>query len=713
MAAPSRTDPASVIRAQVVLDEHDLSPDGRFAVVTKRFVLADRYRSHLWLVPLEDRGRPVQLTSGNVRDSQPRIAPDGSAVAFKRTHGKASGRAANKGASDEPETLVLPIRRDRRLGRPWRIRTPKDRSVGEIAWSPDGRRLALTIDANPPRFIVGPTASGDDAPTARRITRIDWQWDEVGPLDRWAHLFIADARRGSKPRQVTAGDWGVSKIAWSPDGRRVAFVSDQRPDADILPKGSIWTVDVDDNDAQPREVLALGGAADRPAWSPDGRWLAAIGYVAADAVDDTSPELVLGLADGSAAPWPLAPALDRPLGTWNDTDMHGWVASSRTTPCWVDDATIVAIVTDRGRATPWRYPIDPATGRPAGTPEPLTRDDLSAYSLAATSNPAVPRDRRVTAAACIGSRPMELVTLALGLPVAPRRRTSLGGRWADRFSWPVMRNVQAPGSGGPIDMWIASPAESSDEPLPTIVDVHGGPLGAWAPAPSVEVTLLCARGYRVLLPNIRGSASYGRDWIRPHLGSWGGPDADDIHAAVDHAIALGLADPDRLGVLGLSYGGFMVNWLVGTTDRFRAGVSVAGVTNQVSAWADGDAGVDFNRMALLGAPLDPESVDKLWRQSPLANVANVRTPLLLLQGEADLRCMPEDNIQLFTALRVLGRTVEYVLYPEEAHVYFTSGRPDRRIDHMSRMLDWFDRHVRGLEPPTGLEGAARLERAVR
>jgi len=270
----------------------------------------------------------------------------------------------------------------------------------------------------------------------------------------------------------------------------------------------------------------------------------------------------------------------------------------------------------------------------------------------------------------------------------------MGGRWSSGFEWPEIREIEAPGEGGPIHTWIASPAGAGDASLPTVVDVHGGPLGAWAPAPHVEVILLCARGYRVVLPNIRGSTSYGRDWIRPQLGNWGGPDAADVHAALDHAIELGLADPDRLGALGLSYGGFMVNWLVGTTDRFKAAVSVAGVSNQVSAWADGDAGVDFNRWALLGAPLDHEGMERLWRQSPLANVANVRTPLLMLQGEEDRRCKASDNVQLFTALRVLGRTVEFVLYPEESHVYFTNGRPDRRMDHMTRMLDWFDRYLK-------------------
>ena len=257
-----------------------------------------------------------------------------------------------------------------------------------------------------------------------------------------------------------------------------------------------------------------------------------------------------------------------------------------------------------------------------------------------------------------------------------------------------MRLVEAPGAGGPIDVWIASPAGAGDGPLPSVVDVHGGPLGAWAPAPHIEVVLLTAAGYRVILPNIRGSATYGRDWIRPQLGDWGGVDAADVHAAVDHVVALGVADPERLGVMGLSYGGFMANWLVGTTDRFKAAVSENGVTNQIASWANSDGGPEYDRGSLLGDPLTKEGIDKLWRQSPLRNVADVRTPLLMLQAEADHRCPASDNEQFFIALRHLGRTVEYVLYPDEYHVYAAAGRPDRRIDRNRRIIEWFDRYLR-------------------
>jgi dipeptidyl aminopeptidase/acylaminoacyl peptidase len=346
------------------------------------------------------------------------------------------------------------------------------------------------------------------------------------------------------------------------------------------------------------------------------------------------------------------------------------------------------VISDRGRSHPHLFEIDATTGR-------ARRHRRLVEAETVTHTVAVARTGAVTSLATLGTRAMELMTLDLA-DAAPewRTRSGLGAHWQDSYAMPDMRLIEAPGSAGPIDVWIASPPGAPDKPIPTVVDIHGGPLGAWSPSPHLEVILLAAHGYRVVLPNIRGSATYGRDWIRPQLGDWGGVDAADVHAALDHVVATGLADPDRLGAMGLSYGGFMVNWLVGTSDRFKAAVSENGVTNQVAGWANSDSGPEYDRASLLGDPFTKEGIEKLWRQSPLRNVANVRTPLLMLQAEDDRRCPAADNEQFFIALRHLGRTVEYVLYPEESHVYAAAGRPDRRIDRMTRVLDWFDRYLR-------------------
>jgi dipeptidyl aminopeptidase/acylaminoacyl peptidase len=359
----------------------------------------------------------------------------------------------------------------------------------------------------------------------------------------------------------------------------------------------------------------------------------------------------------------------------------------RTGPVWADATTIVAVVSDRGRSRPVRFRVDGSTGA-LRDHAPIVDGDLVTHSIAVGGD-------TLAYLAPDGWRGMELSTTPIGSDDAPVRRTTIGSAWQSRYAPVAMRLVQAPGPGGDIDVWMATRVGAEDERLPTIVDVHGGPLGAWAPSPHVEVILLASAGYRVVLPNIRGGATYGRDWIRPQLGDWGGVDAADVHAALDHVLAIGLADPDRLGVMGLSYGGFMVNWLVGTTDRFHAAVSENGVANQVAAWANSDSGPEYDRAALMGDPFTQDGVDKLWRQSPLRNVANVRTPLLMLQGEADLRCPHYDNEQFFIALRHLRREVEYVLYPDEYHVFGSSGRPDRRIDRNERILAWFDRHLRG------------------
>jgi dipeptidyl aminopeptidase/acylaminoacyl peptidase len=676
------------IRRIVVVEELDLSVDRRTAVVVRRSIRGNRYIGHLFAIDLGSKRAipaPRQLTRGTVRDTRPRLCPDGHTLAFVRTD-----------PTDDDSVAAIMMLDLQRTTSPWASKIGRHGAVGEIAWSPDGRRLAFTAEVDPPRFIAGKTrpisrrgkAGADEAPVARHITRTDWRWDEQGHRDRWSHLFVIDSA-GARPRQVTYGDWGVSDIAWRPDCRTIAFTTDRGPEPDLHWRTTIWAVEVDERSAEPREVLRPGWAS-HPAWSPDGRWIAARGVLEPEPLDDVIPGVVVGPADGSGEPRLLAPDLDRPIGNWVDTDLNGWFVEGRHGPFWLDDGRIVATISDRGRSHPYLFRLDPKTGEERGHRH-LADGDITTHTIAA-------RGGRIATLATDGIRAMELRTLEVTDDdpgeATWQTRSRLGSRWQDAFDVPDMRLIRAPGEGGPIDVWIASPPDAADGPLPAIVNLHGGPMGAWAPAPHIEVILLVAHGYRVILPNIRGSATYGADWIRPQLGDWGGVDADDVHAAVDHVVSIGLADPDRLGVMGLSYGGYMTNWLVGTTDRFKAAVSENGVTNQVADWANSDGGPEFDRAAKLGDPLTPQGVEKLWRQSPLRNVAKVRTPLLILQAEADRRCPATDNEQFFIALRHLGRTVEYVLYPDEYHVYASAGRPDRRIDRNARVLDWFDRYLR-------------------
>jgi dipeptidyl aminopeptidase/acylaminoacyl peptidase len=256
-----------------------------------------------------------------------------------------------------------------------------------------------------------------------------------------------------------------------------------------------------------------------------------------------------------------------------------------------------------------------------------------------------------------------------------------------------MQELIVKGPAGPIRTFVLSPAGARNRPMPTILHIHGGPTWAWPHAADSTDHMLVGAGYRVARPNIRGSWDQGREWIAALDGAWGDADDADCHAVLDHLIKAGLADPKRLGCYGNSYGGFVVNWLVGTTDRFAAAVSSNGVTNQISAYGNCDVGYLYNPQEGLGEPLTPEGVESLWRQSPLRHVSNVHTPLMILQGESDLRCPPADNEQFFIALRRLGREVEYVLYPDSDHSMASSARPDRRVDRMERIVAWFGMHL--------------------
>ncbi|MFN2417700.1 MAG: prolyl oligopeptidase family serine peptidase [Candidatus Limnocylindria bacterium] len=654
--------PRALVRSQVALESFRLSPDGGSVVYVLRRVVRDAYESHLWMRPYRgDRAR--QLTRGRVRDGSPAISPDGSRAAFVRSAVDATDAVS--------QVWMLPLDG----GEPWRLTTLKH-GVSSVHWSPNGERLALVAQAGDHRFVVGPEGRKGRTPVARRLTRLDFRDDESGHVVRRAHLWLIAARDGARPRQLTSGDFDVLHPAWSPDGRRIAFSADRGPDANIHPRLQLWSIGTDAGRPRIQELLSLAGDADRPAFSPDGRHLAFVGTDVHDPPDAVPPALwVVELPTGP--PRSLTGSLDRPVGEWAWCDLL--MSEEAPGPVWLSDDALGVIIGDRGRNVPYRVDL---AGEATPLMDPTTR--IAASGIDA-------RAGRVAVSAAVDGRAGEVYAIENGTMRAVSRE---GSSWQRRFPPVALDELALDGPAGPIHAWLASPVGAGRRTLPSILHVHGGPTGAWGAGGTLDAMALCAAGYRVLMPNIRGSATFGESWVRALSAGWGTVDAEDALASVDALVERGLADPGRIAALGLSYGGFLTQWLIGVTNRFAAASSENGVANQVSTWANSYFGVHYNRRAGLGDPLTDAGMRALWRSSPLRNVAQIETPLLMLQSEEDRICPAADNEQLFTALKVLDREVELILYPEEHHEMKSSGRPDRRIDRMERILAWFDRFVR-------------------
>jgi len=673
-----------MIRHLKTVAEPSLSPDGSKLAYTLGWVDPElmESRSRIMVANLVS-GEDGEFTQGP-KDSNAKFSPDAGLLAFLRPAPGPMNNPANSakpsGQAVETKQLWL-IPTTGGESRPLNSVSAVSGDIIEYAWSPDGRSIVFSADV--PAATGGENGEPEAEPHVSVVRHLHYRHDTLGWRgDSHFHLFLADVASG-KITQLTDGDWDDTAPVWSPDGDKIAFVSGRKEDRDIKAGTEAYVISPSGGEPQLwSEGLAGVGAL---AWSPNSDVLAAVASESPGYMVVWQGWLYL-LKPGSP-PQRLTDDSFRPC--------LGLPPTSRSPEIrWTQDGRILLLGDRRGES--YLFQVSAKTGKATTLlgggiqSTDLTLDADAHMAALLASSPGAPAELRCYRLVPKSQPP----TQNPGQPARHNREYLQQHPPASLERFTVSRGEHQ------LDCRLFLPPDFDPaHKYPLVLDIHGGPNGAFYDSFLSWQQLLATNGYLLLAVNPRGSSTYGEDFMMAVLDDWGGEDYLDLMEAVDRLAERPYVDETRLGVHGYSYGGYLASWIVGQTNRFRAAVVGAPCIDLFSMYGTSDIGVTFGEaqwnsdLSLLdGQPLDQLAL-KLLRRSPITYAPAVETPVLLLHGEADLRCPIGQSEAYFTVLKRLGKVVEMVRFPGCSHLFLRGGHPRLREEYLARTLSWFQKYL--------------------
>lgn len=614
------------------------SPDGRLAVWTETVNIVEPEKSEsntqIYLARTDGSHR-LQLTRGDKSANAPDFSPDGKWVLF------ASDRSGKRNVyripadGGEAETLT-----------DWKG------TLGAYRLSPDGKWIAFAGAPERPELEIA------------KKQKLDFRVVDDEPLNQSLYLLPVEADlEGKRPvRKLVSGPFTVGGFAWSPDARVIAFETRPAPDADLARKADIQEIEIESG--MVRALAATNATETEPRYSPDGRYLAFVRSTDPPVI--TAPNHIVLRARASGVERQLPATPDEAPNLLD----------------WAPDSRGLYFVEPKGtRSVLYSMPVD-------GPPVP-------AFVPKGTFSPGIRLNRAGThAGLSLQSSTEPVEAYVLNLSSKTPLQVSAANANVPKLPLGETRVIHWKSTDGQdIEGLLTLPVgyrEGTRYPL--ILNIHGGPAGAFgetfiAAGGLYPIASFAAHGFAVLRSNPRGSVGYGRKFRSSNVNDWGGGDYRDLMSGIDRVIAMGIADPNRLGVMGWSYGGFMTNWVIGQTTRFKAAATGAGLSDLISMWGTND--IPTLMEDYFSGPAY-EQTERYVKMSPLYYVKNVTTPTLILHGEIDPRVPTGQGYELYHALKRRGIETTMVVYPRTQH---GPQEPKFILDIAQRHLDWMVKHL--------------------